>query len=208
MTLRVLLTGFEPFGGEPINPSWELVRTVAAEAPPHDDLLLFSACLPVDQARYRAALAQAVEQHRPHVVLAIGQATGRPTIQLERVAHNRLEYKGAMDNGGHVIDGRTLHGDAAETLDANLPLAALCAQLQSGGHGVTVSADAGRYLCNAVLFELRHVHCDLPAAFIHIPLLPEQATRRDLGEPSMEASLTRACLRDLLCAVVALDGDA
>jgi len=198
VTLRVLLTGFEPFGGEAINPSWELARTLAESATPHEGLALCAERLPVDRATYAEALAQAIERHLPDVVLALGQATGRGAIHLERLAYNDIDYKGAADNGGHEVSGEALYRDAPETLAASLPLESLCDSLQAAGHPVEVSSDAGRFLCNAVLFELRHVHSALPAAFVHLPLLPEQAARRDKGEPSLSAQVTQACLADLL----------
>lgn len=198
MRRRVLLTAFEPFGGETLNSSWELLRALAAEPSPHDDLVLCVECLPVHKDHYAEALAQAIERHRPEVVLALGQAGGRPTIQLERQAFNRLDYEGAVDNGGHRIAGQVLHPDAPETLAASLPLERLCAVLRAAGHPVDVSADAGRFLCNAVLYELRHVHSGLAAAFVHIPLLPEQAASRGRGEASLGPRVTLACLRDLL----------
>lgn len=198
MTVRVLLTGFEPFGGEAINPSWELARTLAELPSPHERMTLCAERLPVDRATYAEALALAIERHSPDVVLALGQATGRGAIQLERLAYNDLDYKGAADNGGHVVNGEKLHPNGPETLAASLPLESLCGSLQASGHPVEVSSDAGRFLCNAVLFELRHVHSALPAAFVHLPLLPEQAARRDKGEPSLSAQITQACLTDLL----------
>jgi len=198
VTLRVLLTGFEPFGGEAINPSWELARTLAESTSPHEHMALFAERLPVDRETYAEALALAIDRHHPDVVLALGQATGRGSIQLERLAYNDLDYKGMPDNGGHVVSGEKLHPNGPETLAASLPLQTMCGDLRAAGHPVEVSADAGRFLCNAVLFELRHVHSALPAAFVHLPLLPEQADRRGKGEPSLPAQVTQACLTDLI----------
>jgi len=198
MTLRVLLTGFEPFGGEAINPSWELARALADAPSPHEQITLCAERLPVDRATYAQALMRAIERQRPDVVLALGQATGRAAIQLERLAHNSLDYKGNPDNGGHVVNGELLHPDAPPTLASSLPLQSLCATLQAAGHPVELSADAGRFLCNAVLYELRHVHPALPAAFVHLPLLPEQSDRRGKDEPSLAARITQACLTDLI----------
>jgi pyroglutamyl-peptidase len=198
VTRRVLLTGFEPFGGESINPSWELVRTLAAEPSPHADLVLSAERLPVDRELYASALAAAIEQHRPHAVIAVGQGTGRAAIHLERLAVNRLDYQGARDNGGHEVSACELHAGAPEQLQASLPLEQLCAELSSEGHPVEVSSDAGLYLCNAVLYELAWKHAGLASAFVHIPLLPEQAAAREQGEASMEPDVTRACLRELV----------
>jgi hypothetical protein len=96
-TLRVLLTGFEPFGGERVNPAERLVRALVRGATPHARVRLAAAIVPVDRARYRACLDDAVRRHRPHVLLAVGQATGRPALAAagpafapEQLAHHGL----------------------------------------------------------------------------------------------------------------------
>src|SRR6187551_1393811 len=99
--MRVLLTGYEPFGGEPVNPSARLATELAA-APPPRGLELSAEILPVDSRRFRGAVGAAIATRRPALVVAVGQATGRARVDLESVAHNALDYRGESDNGGHA----------------------------------------------------------------------------------------------------------
>ncbi|HZL99023.1 MAG TPA: pyroglutamyl-peptidase I, partial [Planctomycetota bacterium] len=196
--MRVLLTGYEPFGGEPVNPSAQLATELAQRPPAHGRLELSAAVLPVDSRRFRSVLAQAVAAARPELVVALGQATGRPDIGLEALAHNVLDFRGERDNGGHAARGEALVEGGPSRLHARLPLAGLAERLASRGLPVRVSLDAGRHLCNALLYELLLNHPGLPALLVHVPLLPEQAARRALDEPSRPFALSRDCLAALL----------
>ncbi len=193
---RLLVTGFEPFGGEPTNPSLELVRWLEQGAARERGVSLDTAVMPVDRSRYAAALAELIERRRPHAVIALGQATGRPTIDLESTAHNAIDYRGQRDNGGHEALGEALEPNGPEALETPIALGTVRAALVHGGHPVALSTDAGRHLCNALYYDL--LRRRVPALFVHVPLLPEQAARRGLGEPSLDADVTRACLLDLL----------
>ena len=195
MTARVLVTAFEPFGGEPLNPSQELVRWIAG-LPPRDDLSLATAVLPVDRRRLGPALSEALAASRPDLVVSLGQATGRPRIDMETTAYNAIDYRGERDNGRHTATGEAIDEAGPGELRSPLPLNGWADTLLAGGHPVQVSNDAGRHLCNAVYYLL--LQRGLPAVFIHVPLLPEQALRRDRGEPSLDASITRSALTALL----------
>jgi pyroglutamyl-peptidase len=197
LALRVLLTGFEPFGGEPVNPSQMLVEELGSAAPP-EGVELHTAVLPVDIHSVRDALLRAVESAAPDVVLLVGQATARPAVCLEARAHNQVAYGDAVDNGGTRIDDEAVVPDGPPELHATLPLDELAAALAGEDLPVVVSHDAGRYLCNLVLYETLHRHPGLPAAFVHLPLLPSQAERRGLGEPSVSADVSRRCLQRLI----------
>lgn len=203
--LRVLLTGYEPFGGEPENPSERLVRALA-RARPAPGLQLRARVLPVDRRAMPAALRAALREVRPQLVLAVGQGTGRRRVELETVAHNRIDFRGERDNGGHTACREALAPDAPARLVSPLPLRALAARLARRGLPVGASRDAGRHLCNALLFELLLRHPRLPAAFVHVPLLPEQAARRARGEPSLPEQVSRRCLQELLAELPALPG--
>jgi len=196
--LRVLLTGFEPFGGEPVNPSQSLVTALARRAPPDRRLRLLAAVLPVDRRRMPEALARAVREHRPDVVLGVGQATGRARVDLESVARNRIDFRGERDNGGHVALDEPLAEGGPERLVSRLPLRALAGELRAQGLPVRLSRDAGSHLCNALLFELLRRYPRVPSAFVHVPLLPAQAARRGKGEPALPEAVSRTCLLALV----------
>jgi len=196
--VRVLLTGYGPFGGEPVNPSAQLVTALAAGPRPHPRIELSAAVLPVDSRRFRGALEAALAASRAELVVGVGQAAGREDVELEALAHNALDFGDETDNGGHAAHGEPLAADGPPRLHVRLPLAALAARLVERGLPVRVSLDAGRHLCNALLFELLALHPRLPSAFVHVPLLPEQAARRRRSEASLPESVSRACLRELL----------
>ena len=200
MTLRkllVLVTGFEAFGGEPVNPSAELVDWLTDHAPSGLGVQLQTATLPVDRTRLGAALVAALAC-KPDVVVALGQATGRTTIDLESTAHNGLDFRGQTDNGGHAATHERLEHDGPEQLTTSLALDSLSRELSAAGHPVGLSHDAGRHLCNAVYWDLLRHPDAVPAVFVHVPLRPDQATRRGRGEPSLPEDVTRRCLIDLL----------
>lgn len=201
---RILVTGFEPFGGEPVNPSWELVRELLElpEGPP--GLELVGGCLPVTRDQMPVELDALVARTRPQAVLALGQATARPQICLERTAVNRLCYGELADNAGETRVDQPLESGGPQQLRSVLPLAELARVLAHDGHPVCLSDDAGLFLCNAALWHLLRQHPTLPAAFIHLPLLPSQAERRQRGEPSLDQSVTRRVLVDLLAELVSI----
>src|SRR5262245_51466544 len=175
-----------------------MLVTGLAAGPAPRGLELAAAILPVDSRRFRDALGAAVAAHRPALVVSVGQATGRPQVDLESLAHNRLDYRGETDNGGYAAQGEPLAADGPGRLHVRLPAAALAAELAGGGLPVRVSLDAGRHLCNALLYELLLRHAERPALFVHVPLLPEQAERRAQDEASLPAEVSRACLAGLL----------
>lgn len=202
--LRVLLTGYEPFGGEPENPSALLVRSLARARPPAPGLQLRARVLPVDRRAMPGALAAALRSVRPQLVLAVGQGTGRRAVELETMARNCIDFRGERDNGGNTACREPLAEGAPARLASPLPLRALALRLAARGLPVRASRDAGQHLCNALLFELLLRHPRLPAAFVHVPLLPAQAARRGRGEPCLPLEVSRRCLRELLAELPAL----
>ncbi len=194
--LRVLVTGFEPFGGEPINPSQQLVEELKHEQ--FDGLELVTSILPVDIELLPIELERALDEVRPDALLLVGQATGRDAICLETTAINEVAYGKARDNAGRSISSAPVQAGGPRQRPSTLPLEPLQAALASAGHRVRCSNDAGRFLCNHALYTCLAREPAIPCAFVHVPLLPEQATRRELDEPSLEQSAVAACLRELL----------
>lgn len=194
----ILVTGFEPFGGEPVNPSQRLVERLVELAARRPDLDVATAVLPVDRERGPAALEDALATARPELVVLVGQATGRPRVDVESRAHNAIDFGDTTDNGGHTAHGEPLDPDGPDVLDSSLPLARLADDLARDGLPVGHSTDAGRHLCNASLYTLLHRHPDVASLFVHVPLLPEQATRRGAGEPSLDLETSERCLHAII----------
>jgi pyroglutamyl-peptidase len=190
--MKILLTGFEPFGGSDVNPSEQVVRMLSGR--PLRGIRLATAILPVDQETGPAALLRAVEEVQPEAVVCLGEAAGRAAVSIERVAINLLDYRIADNAGRQVVDQPIVAGGAAAYF-STLPVRDLLAAIQEAGIPVELSLSAGAFLCNQVMYVLlHHLHerrSDLPAGFIHLPALPEQAARR--SPPIASMSLESMC---------------
>lgn len=182
---KILVTGFEPFGGEPINPSLETIKALAAWQP--DGVHLVLATLPTSARAVQAALREAVVQHRPDAVISVGQAGSRPEVSVERVGINVLDMRIPDNAGVQLVDEPVVPGGPAAYF-ASVPIKAIAARLREGGVPAHVSQTAGTFICNAVLYGACHLAATefpgIRAGFLHVPYLPEQAARNP-GAPSM-----------------------
>ncbi len=176
--MKILLTGFEPFGGESINPSWEAVRLVR-NVPEGMDIVRLR--LPVTFAGARESLRAAAREHRPDVILSVGQAGGREGISLERIAVNLMDAR-IPDNAGFQPVDEPLYADGPAAYFSSLPLRPLLAALQEAEIPASISNTAGLYVCNAVFYEAARLKAQgkvRMAGFIHVPYLPGQAAEKD-----------------------------
>ncbi|KFK95133.1 MULTISPECIES: pyroglutamyl-peptidase I [unclassified Serratia (in: enterobacteria)] len=183
---KVLITGFEPFGGERVNPSWEVVKQLDEREVA--GVRVVARQLPCVFGEALTALNAAIDELQPVLVLAIGQAGGRVDITLERVAINVDDARIPDNRGQQPIDQAIVeHGPAAYF--STLPIKAMVSAMREAGIPASVSQTAGTYVCNHVMYGLLHRLSEQPAVkggFIHIPYLPEQAAFHP-GEPSMAA---------------------
>lgn len=172
--MRVLLTGFEPFGGQRLNPSWEVAR--ALHGTRVDGALVTGVQLPCVFARALPALQQALAQHSPDLVLALGQAEGRSEFSVERVAINVMDAR-IPDNAGEQPIDVPVMADGPAAWFSTLPIKALVAGLRAAGYPASVSQTAGTFVCNQVFYALQHLLAGqgVHSGFMHLPLLPEQA---------------------------------
>jgi len=171
----VLLTGFDPFGGEALNPSWDAVRALdGARIVGHR---VVTRCLPVEFGASLAALREAIGESQPALVLCVGQAGGRAQLSLERVAINVDDARIADNAGARPIDEPVAAGGPAAYF-SDLPIKAMLAALRDAGIPAEVSQTAGTYVCNHVFYGLMHALRDVTGVrggFIHIPYSTEQA---------------------------------
>lgn len=199
----LLLTGFEPFGGEYDNPSMRLLEALDGRRIAGHRIV--TALLPVTFAGAPTALAAALAQHAPALVLALGQAGGRACLSLERVALNLIDARIPDNAGAQPLDVPVV-ADAPPAYFSTLPLKAALRALQERGIPAELSLSAGSYVCNAVFFALRHLAEHAPgtprAGFLHLPLLPAQAARHP-GAPSMALETMRAGIETILQATLA-----
>lgn len=202
---KILLTGFEPFGGESINPSWEAVSQLDGYI--YGDFQVVSRQLPCTFSGSCVLLQQFIEEVQPEIILCVGQAGGRSEISLERVAINLIDARipdnlGLQPLGGKVID------DAPDGYLCNLPLKALSSKIRSAGIPANISYSAGTFVCNQVFFftldYIAHINPAMKGGFIHIPYLPQQVACLNVNQPSMDLATVVAGLKLLLAGVTSI----
>jgi len=186
MIKTVLLTGFEPFNGATINPAWEAVR--ALEGWQGHGFQVEVRQLPCVFGDAIEDLTALIDELHPDVVIAVGQAGGRPDISVERVAIN-VDDASILDNGGRQPVDTAIAADGPAAYFSTLPIKAIVHALRERGLVAGVSQTAGTFVCNHVFYGLMHHAATQPqtikAGFIHVPFLPEQAAARPDAPPSM-----------------------
>ncbi|MDE0573136.1 pyroglutamyl-peptidase I [Demequina sp. B12] len=165
----VLLTGFEPFAGAERNPSWEIARSVAHSW--RGDATVVAERLPVEFTAAPQRLAEALVQHQPDVVIALGLAEGRPGITPEKVAINTMDARIPDNAGAQPIDADIV-ADAPTAYFTTLPIKAMVAAINECGVAASVSYTAGTYVCNQIFYSLQHAlrGTHVASGFIHVPL--------------------------------------
>jgi len=196
--MRILITGFEPFGGQSINPSWEVARALEGLHLPQAQVQAIQ--LPCVFAQASSALGRALDEIGPDIVLALGQAEGRSDISVERVAINIMDARIADNAGAQPIDQAVVAGGPAAYF-STLPVKHLVARLRAAGFPASVSQTAGTFVCNQVFYALQHALAgrSVRSGFVHLPLLPEQAAHwPGPPMPSMPLSTQVAALTCVL----------
>ena len=187
--MKILLTGFEPFGGEEVNPSWEAVRQL--QPPKGTELVKLR--LPVVFREAGERLVRAMEQEKPDLVLCVGQAAGRAAITPERLGVNLMDAA-IPDNAGFQPREEPVIPGAPTAYFARLPVKELAGAIRSAGVPAQVSNSAGLFVCNALLYRLLYEldtrYPGMRGGFVHVPCLSEQAGRlgKEKPLPSLELS--------------------
>ncbi len=202
MPFSLLLSGFEPFAGSSINPSAEVVNVLAQETFP--GLELHTMVLPVDQELAPPLLLAALERHQPDWCVMLGEARGRATISIERVAINLSDFR-IPDNGGHQPQDEPIAADGPAAYFVNLPVRHLAKAVADAGVPVALSLSAGSFMCNYVLYTALH-HCSrmglgTRCGFMHLPVLPCQVEPEQANVPTMELEHMHSGIRAVLQAL-------
>lgn len=176
---RILLTGFEPFDKDSVNPSWEVARALNGELIAGG--LVHALQLPCLFGAAMAALDEALAQLQPTLIISLGLAGGRSEITPERVAIN-IDDARIPDNAGHQPVDQPVVRDAPAAYFSTLPIKAMVRQLRDAGIPASVSNTAGTFVCNHVFYALMHrlsrrAGPGVRGGFIHIPALPQQAAQ-------------------------------
>ncbi len=199
-TPKVLLTGFDAFGGEALNPSWLAVKSLHGRQIAGHRVV--AAQLPTVFGQSLRELRYLLRLHQPTLVVCVGQAGGRATLSLERVAINVDDARIPDNAAAQPVDTPVIHGGPSAYF-SRLPIKTMRLTLLAADIPAEVSQTAGTFVCNHVFYGLMHELAHQPTlnntrgGFIHVPWLPEQ------GQPSMTAQMMAQALR--LCVRVALE---
>lgn len=190
---KLLITGFDPFAGETINPAWEAVKQLPDAVGEYDLTKLMIPTVFVKAAQCVLTEAAALQ---PDVILCIGQAGGRSTVTPERIGIN-LRSAAIADNAGTQPREERVVEDGADGYFSTVPVSKMAAAIQSAGYPGAVSNSAGTFVCNDVLYTLLHHYQNthVKVGFIHVPYLPEQ------GEPNLPLHDTVQALQAAILAV-------
>ncbi|MDP3171136.1 MAG: pyroglutamyl-peptidase I [Polaromonas sp.] len=200
----VLLTGFDPFGGERLNPSWQAVRSLHHKRIAGHRLV--AAQLPTVFGASLLELARLLREHRPALVICVGQAGGRAAISLERVAINVNDARIPDNAAAQPVDTPVVAAGPAAYF-TRLPIKAMLQALQREGIAAEVSQTAGTFVCNHVFYGLMHMLATrrgfsrARGGFIHVPWLPGQ------GQPCMATDVLVRGLRVAIAAALVTTTD-
>ena len=204
--MKALVTGFDAFGGDKLNPSTLAIRRLKRRMA---GLTVQAVELPTSYGRSAIVLREAILKQRPDIVLGVGQAGGRSELCLERVAINVQDARIRDNDGKQPID-KPVVKDGPAAHFATLPIKACVAELRKAGLPAAVSNTAGTFVCNHIFFALMDIAAAHPipmkAGFLHVPYAPEQVARLGAA-PSMAIADIARGIEIILRVSEAREGD-
>lgn len=204
--MKILVTGFDPFGGEAINPAIESVKRlpdVIAEAQ------IVKLEIPTVVHKSLQTIEKAIEEHNPDMILSIGQAGGRSDLTVERIGINIDDCR-IKDNEGNQPVDEPVYEDGPAAYFVNLPIKAMVNEIRAAGIPASISNSAGTFVCNHVTYGVRYMidkkFKGKKSGFIHIPYLPQQVVDK-ANQPSMDLDVIVKGLTAAIHAMVTYDED-
>lgn len=198
--MKLLLTGFDPFGKDDINPSFEAVKKMPDKIEGIDILKLE---IPTIFNKCAEIIHQQIVETKPDIILCIGQAGGRYAITPERIAIN-LDDARIADNAGQKPVDRKIKNDGQTAYFSQLPIKKMSKAIISSGLPSCVSNSAGTFVCNHIMYQVQYMidkeFNNIKAGFIHIPFLPSQIINR----PNMPCLSLEDDVRGLTAAIKAI----
>lgn len=198
--MKILISGFEPFGNDEWNSSWQTALQIQSAK----NQTVLKVLLPVAFEKAWPVLKATIEEEKPDAVICLGQAEGRAAITIEKIGINWRQAR-IPDNEGFQPKGTKIEEDGADGLFSTLNVEKLVSCALKKGIPASVSYTAGTYVCNDVLYELLYwiqkENRSIQAGFIHLPLLPMQAAKRTPVLPSMSLEEMRTGLQSIIEAV-------
>ena len=204
--MKVLVTGFDPFGGESINPSWEAVKSIKDTIA---DAEIIKLQLPTVAYKSISQLHNKMVELNPDIVISVGQAGGRAGVTPERVAINITDARIPDNEGNQPID-EVIFEDGDTAYFSNLPVKAMVQAISDAGFPSSLSNTAGTYICNHVMYGiLYYIQKEFPntrGGFIHVPFATSQVTDKP-EMPSMEIADITTALEAAIQAAVTYQAD-
>lgn len=205
--MKILITGFDPFGNSVINPAYEAVKLLPDQIQGNEIIKLE---IPTVFFKEGIVLEEAVKEHHPDVVICVGQAGGRSSVTVEKVAINLIEAR-IPDNEGKQPFDEPVCEEGPTAYFASIPVKAMVKNMYDHKIPAKVSYTAGTYVCNDVMYRLLHMidkkYPEMKGGFIHVPYLPEQVLDLPEGTPSMSAKMIAEALEYSLEAVIQNEDD-
>ena len=217
-TLRVLITGFGPYGNTKINPSLAVIHSLQKTPNNIKGVNIIAKEVSSEFFKCIEEAKSYIKEYNPHAVLMLGEYPGRSMITIERVAinYNDSTRYGLSDEAGYAPQGTSIVQDGPAAYFTTLPLRRIIRDLRASGIPSDISGDAGTLMCNHLMYGVLHEvvsnantngtdkNRSIPAGWIHLPALPEMAAREsNLGMPSMTAELSCKAVECVIASIVA-----
>ena len=204
--MKVLVTGFDPFGGESINPAWEAVKVIKDEIA---GAKIVKMQIPTVVGKSIAKIHDKMVEINPDIVIAVGQAGGRFGVTPERVAINVTDARIPDNEGNQPID-EPIFADGDAAYFSNLPVKAMVQEIKNAGYPTSLSNTAGTYICNHVMYGiLYYIQKEFPnvrGGFIHVPFAASQVVNKP-NTPSMAIADITAAIEAAIKAAVEHQAD-
>lgn len=205
--MKVLVTGFDPFGGDSVNPAYEAVKMIPEEIAGAKVIKLE---VPTVFKESSEVLKTAIKENTPDIVICVGQAGGRSAVSFERVAINLAEAR-IPDNKGNQPIGVTVEKNGDNAYFTSLPIKAMMKNVRKHGLPASISYTAGTFVCNDIMYRLLYMinkeFSGVKGGFIHVPFEPTQVINRPVGTPSMPIQTITDSLVYAIEAAVTTDED-
>jgi len=181
--MKILITGFEPFGSDTYNPSGEVLSLIPDEINGNE---IIKAILQVARKAAQEQILNLIEKENPDCVISLGLAAGRKGITVERTAVNADDFR-IRDNAGEQPHDEKIFEDGPDAYFTSLPFRKMEAALKNAGFPVSVSESAGTFVCNHVFYAVRHAcsikHPQIISGFIHLPCADEMGKENVFSMP-------------------------
>ncbi|MEC6748743.1 pyroglutamyl-peptidase I [Marinilactibacillus sp. XAAS-LB27] len=203
--MKILVTGFDPFGGESLNPAWEAVKKIPDTI---NGAEIKKVMIPTVFGKSAEVTDEAIAEFKPDYVLNIGQAGGRFELTPERVAINVDDARIPDNEENQPIDV-AIKEDGESAYFTQLPVKAMVTEMKKAGVPASVSNSAGTFVCNHIMYQVQYMidkkYPEIKAGFMHVPFIPSQVLDKP-GKPAMNLEDIASGITKAIEAIVAFDG--